>query len=769
MATIFLSPDVYVNEVNRSEIVRQLSSTIFALCGYAKQGDANQVKTFSGTSDAGRFVDHFGTPTPGNPFHYSALAILQSGGILRCARVIDSSALCAGVRAAYTGGHSDSAHALTTGVWPATVAGVAAAVPVVGATPTGAINGSNVAFSFAQYPIVSETLVLTYTEKVTGKVPTEIPNGSIKVFNLGTTVKAGSLSLTIDPTAPGANIEVTDDGHGHLLIAGNPAGSILYTGANAGRMTFDDAPAAGTMSADYFKVAVSITDVGDNTLSDGGAINPTAGSLTLVTVPATGSTLTGSYTKTNPDTISKDTAFYVFAKDPGVWGNNLGIKIKPADPRVTVANGEDIPASQFGDTSSYQFKIEVYLKNSKGNWVFKESWTVSRKTKLDGDARQLNLESRINGNSAYILVANNTAVADTVMPQACGQDTTTPNDTVVTMGGGADSGFDTAEWRANLLGVAADVPIRVTDAVGTNTFAGWQLFADREAVRVNTLVQGGTYGTYATEDVVALQDRLAHIAEARQFCHVIIGFPTSVTDSADPVTAMEDYILNHLTIDSNKVSIYGPAVTIKDALNDQMLRLEPSGYVAGRYAYNDLIASPVDAPAGETRGTLAVNGVTTIFNRGDRDRLYPLGVNPIQQEPGRIYIDGQKTLARNPSALDRVNVRRALNVIEETIMEAVRILKFERNNQVTRYRAYTLCDGYLSTLAGLGWFQTEIDRGFMVRCDEKNNTPNIIDQHILAIDLLVRIAQVAEFIKINTVVTNSSISFEEVLVNGINV
>lgn len=79
-------------------------------------------------------------------------------------------------------------------------------------------------------------------------------------------------------------------------------------------------------------------------------------------------------------------AFLVTSINPGVWGNKISIAITASK---TVPTG---------------FVIIVYYDGVKV-----ESWEVTREERLDGFQRQLQLEEKINGKSAYIWVKNNVA------------------------------------------------------------------------------------------------------------------------------------------------------------------------------------------------------------------------------------------------------------------------------------------------------------------------------------------------------------------------
>lgn len=82
-------------------------------------------------------------------------------------------------------------------------------------------------------------------------------------------------------------------------------------------------------------------------------------------------------------------AFLVTAYNQGDWGKNLSIGITPSKNYTSA------------------FNILVYFKG-----VLVETWEVSRKHELDGFGRQMYLEQKINGKSAYIMVHDNEANVD---------------------------------------------------------------------------------------------------------------------------------------------------------------------------------------------------------------------------------------------------------------------------------------------------------------------------------------------------------------------
>lgn len=412
------------------------------------------------------------------------------------------------------------------------------------------------------------------------------------------------------------------------------------------------------------------------------------------------------------DVSGEDIAFYVFAKDPGVWNNTLGVKITNVD------------------AVNYEFTIEVYQEDDDGNDIKVETWDVSRKTKVDGYGRQMYLEDRINDYSSYIVVADNTGAADTVMPEA--------QATVLNLAQGSDG----------------------TTVTDSEVVAGWDKFTNPDDVDVRILLNGG----YTS---VTVQQKIKTVAEARLDCIGVLDMPYSETTSVSSMITWRETTQNFNT---SYTALYSGWVRVYDRFNDRVLYVPPSGYVGAQYAYNDFVAEPWYAPAGFNRGILNVLGVSNVFTQGERDLLYPAGINPVQMFRGEgIVLWGQKTQQTKASALDRVNVRRLLITLEKSISAALRYYCFELNNELTRFRVKSTVESYLDLLGARGAFQTEAgDNGYRVVCDTTNNTAAVIDRNELKVDILLKPARAAEAIELKTVITQSGASFDELIARGAN-
>ena len=180
-----------------------------------------------------------------------------------------------------------------------------------------------------------------------------------------------------------------------------------------------------------------------------------------------------------------------------------------------------------------------------------------------------------------------------------------------------------------------------------------------------------------------------------------------------------------------------------------------STVIPGVYTYNDHQAAPWYAPAGMTRG--GVQGVLQTsrkLTKGDRDTLYNKNVNPIATMPGAgIVVYGQKTLQKKASALDRVNVRRLLIEVKDTIRTMASSLLFEQNTTALQNEFKAKVDPYLASV---------VQRKGLVAyaIDLSENTPDTIDRNEFRCGIKLQPTKTIEFIYLTFTVTATGVSFD---------
>jgi hypothetical protein len=214
------------------------------------------------------------------------------------------------------------------------------------------------------------------------------------------------------------------------------------------------------------------------------------------------------------------------------------------------------------------------------------------------------------------------------------------------------------------------------------------------------------------------------------------------------------------TANSSYAASYANWVKVYDAGSDIYCWAPFSGWAARTYAETDRDRFPWIAPAGLTRGIvrnvvdLAINP-----NQKERDLLYRIGQNPVCFFPNDGFVIwGQKTLFRKPSAFDRVNVRRLFIALEKPTVRVMKYFVFEPNTVFTRTQV-------VNTLTPL-FEQAKRNEGvydYMIVCDERNNTPDIIDRNELVVDIYIKPVRAAEFILVNFIATRTSQDFAELL------
>jgi phage tail sheath protein FI len=196
-----------------------------------------------------------------------------------------------------------------------------------------------------------------------------------------------------------------------------------------------------------------------------------------------------------------------------------------------------------------------------------------------------------------------------------------------------------------------------------------------------------------------------------------------------------------------------------DRYNDKYRWVPLNGDVAGLCARTDFTNDPWFSPSGLNRGQiknvvrLAVNP-----NKTQRDTLYKNGVNPVVTFPGEgTVLFGDKTLLAKPSAFDRINVRRLFIVMEKAIATAAKFQLFEFNDSFTRAQFKNLVEPFLRDVQGRRGITD-----FVVKCDESNNTGEVIDRNEFVADIFVKPNRSINFITLTFVAARSAINFTEI-------
>ena len=229
---------------------------------------------------------------------------------------------------------------------------------------------------------------------------------------------------------------------------------------------------------------------------------------------------------------------------------------------------------------------------------------------------------------------------------------------------------------------------------------------------------------------------------------------TSINEWATNVNlAVEDNDLGLVSRDEY-LGIFYPSLFTSDNAGNNVV-VPASHGILRTIALSDQVSYPWFAPAGTRRGGItnasaagyiSAEGefVSVALNEGQRDTLYAQNVNPITFLNGAGLVNyGQKTRARNASALDRINVARLVIYLRSQLNKLAKPYIFEPNDKITRDEIKQQVDSLMLELVGQRALYD-----FLVVCDESNNTPNRIDRNELYVDIAIEPVKAVEFIYI---------------------
>ena len=217
----------------------------------------------------------------------------------------------------------------------------------------------------------------------------------------------------------------------------------------------------------------------------------------------------------------------------------------------------------------------------------------------------------------------------------------------------------------------------------------------------------------------------------------------AVEDNDDGLVTFDEYL-----------GVFYPSLFTSDNAGNNVV-VPPSHGILRTFALSDQVSFPWFAPAGTRRGGITNASaagyidnegefVSTALNEGQRDTLYSNAINPVTFLTGAGLVNfGQKTRAKNASALDRINVARLVIYLRGQLKKLAKPYIFEPNDKITRDEIKAQTDTLLLELVGQRALYD-----FLVVCDESNNTPARIDRNELYLDIAIEPVKAVEFIYI---------------------
>ena len=301
---------------------------------------------------------------------------------------------------------------------------------------------------------------------------------------------------------------------------------------------------------------------------------------------------------------------------------------------------------------------------------------------------------------------------------------------------------------------------------------GWEFLSDSDVIYVNLLMSGASAALGTAEHTIVCNN-LMSLAAGRADTLAIIDPPIDMitNKSADVAVAnlkewrsgfdvAGNVAADSINFNTSFATIIGNTKFQYDRYNDIKRWVPLSGDIAGLCVYTDQVAYSWDSPAGFNRGQIYnVSRLAFDTKQSQRDALYELEINPVVSFSGRgTILYGDKTATNEPTAFNRINVRRLFNMIEKAIGDNAQYKLFENNDQFTRASWKSQTDSYLNNIKSLGGV---ID--FRTVCDNTNNTAQVIDSNQFVGTVYVQPPKSINFITLNFVAADSGVDLDELV------
>ena len=387
------------------------------------------------------------------------------------------------------------------------------------------------------------------------------------------------------------------------------------------------------------------------------------------------------------------------------------------------------------DLDTDVFKITVIGENNIALEVFDE---------LSADAVSV---AAVNTASKYIqLVLPSTPTGLPPAPMLFGPSPSVTPITYFLVGGhNGDANLDAADY------------IGVTTATATT---GMRLLDDFESVEADILAIPDSVNLNAANHAAVVLNMLDTASNRGDMLSIIDPPKNLNTTQVVQWHNGQGAFNTHQAFNSSYGCLYHDWLRTFDPFTRETVEIPPSGFVLSKMAFTDTVSFPWFATAGITRGRIGTAlSIMSNPTLGQRDFMYSSGnaVNPIVNRPqDGIVIWGQRTLQRNASALNRINVRRLLNIIRKTVRKATVSALFEQNDLETRDLLKILISPILENATR--------NRGiekYKIVCDTSNNSEDDIANNRLNCSVFIIPTKTAEIINIDFIIKRTGAEFSE--------
>ena len=722
----FVSPGVYIIEKDISDYPAQINSSVVGIVGFASRGPIAGISSEKATlitSQQG-LIDTFGAPNEGikGQALEGALEILEATNSLRFIRCADATRL-------------EASAAVSIGGCPAILLSGTHAVPIApgGYTPATALAAnlgmsaigsadsttSGVKFVISAYDN-ARTLIkdaVTYTI-ASGSVTTSASEGATSILGLKKAIGGALDADTIGAWSSDNGVDAS------CYIVGAAAGG---TATLSVRMYLQDDSGAWTNS-NGLRVLDQVTDLG------------TAGN----SVTASGTTADNTAVSYFVKSLWAGEGYNAGTKADGTTsGTSFEVAVNGGYNTLCQVNDQGVAAENFitGTTSSsfIEDNIGTTYTGRTSNYVFANFATGQ----WDDAIVTTELATFEKPLSSLF------AAGVTLTGGQGGVTGATINPRFVKLVQGS---YSLAGGLNGIPTAAADIATVILGATQSDGGKTGFEALDDPVLNVSIACAPGP----GVGDNQTIQNGLITVAERTTDFLAAISPPYAIGKPGDAIDWSNGYATSRTAaVNSSYAAIYWPWVKVFQVWDGKDRWLAPEIYGIRQMAVTDSVSDPWFAPAGFVRGRLTKpTDVEVVLNQGDRDSLYSGGnvINPIVNFPQNgIAIFGQRTSQRDPTALDRINVRRMMIYIKKVILASTQRLVFEPNDKFTWTRVTELINPLLGDiLRRRGITQ------FSVTCDETTNTPIRIDRNEMWCKVLIKPTKTAEMVIFELNLTSQS-------------
>lgn len=213
-------------------------------------------------------------------------------------------------------------------------------------------------------------------------------------------------------------------------------------------------------------------------------------------------------------------------------------------------------------------------------------------------------------------------------------------------------------------------------------------------------------------------------------------------------------------LNSSYAALYANWAKVYDGNSDTNVWVPFSGHIGKTLANNDANFQIWSSPMAFTRGRISgVSDIAINPKQKERDQIFKININPIYFSPGDGFvIMGDATALNKPSAFNQIGVRRMFLYVEKASDAILKYFISEPNSTITRNNVVNALTPILTRVQ-----QTDGISQFRVLCDERNNTPAVIDRGQMNVDVYIAPVRSTRFILATFAATNSGVNFDEII------